>query len=215
MHASPPTPRRSRGRPRNDEIPAIEEVLLGAALDEFVAHGYGGASLARIVGNAGVSKTTLWSRYAGKEALFTAIMKRQIERTDGAAMLLTSNGGQPALARGLARYANHMLAVSLEGEMADVNRLIASESVRFPELGVAAVQRTMIGVGQIADFISHCTRADPIPCRNPESVAEIFIGALRGWHSTTIIACRKPSRKRREAFVERLVELLLAARGTW
>src|SRR3546814_5695128 len=49
---------------------------------EFCTHGYGATSLNQIVRAAGVSKTTLYARFASKNELFRAIMHEQIERID-------------------------------------------------------------------------------------------------------------------------------------
>ena len=156
--------RRTRGRPRRAEVQAIDEVVLSAALEEFIAHGYGGASLARIVRNAGISKTTLWSRYPGKTALFRAIMQLQIAKANGTGVLLP-RGRTPDLKQGLSANGNHMLASALEGELAAVNRLIAAESARFPELGTASVERTVEGVRQSRRLHSplHARRSGAVP----------------------------------------------------
>lgn len=206
--------RRTRGRPRREDVAAIEGVLLDVALQEFLTHGYGGASLARIVRNAGVSKTTLWSRYADKAALFRAIMSRQIERLDGANVLMP-DGGPPELERGLLTYATRMLHAAVEGELAAVERLLATEAARFPELGKAAVERSIVGVRQVAEFIRICTSNDALPCRDPEGVARQFIGALSGWQGMQSLACTTATKAMRESYAARLVELLMAARAAW
>lgn len=192
----------------------IEGALLDVALKEFLAHGYGGASLARIVRNAGVSKTTLWSRYADKAALFRAIMQRQIDGM-GSGELLAPGGARPELASGLRTYARRALHAAVEGEMAAVERLLATEAARFPELGKAAVERTMLGVRQVTEFIRACTRDDPQPCRDAEGVARHFIGALQGWHSMQQLACTTASKQQREVYADRLVELIMASRPAW
>ena len=65
--------RRPRGRPRPEEVADIEDKLLTVALQEFQEQGYGAASVTRIVKTAGMSKTTLYSRYPSKEQLFRAL----------------------------------------------------------------------------------------------------------------------------------------------
>ena len=54
--------------------------MLDVALREFLQLGYGSTSMTRIVQAAGVSKTTLYSRYPSKEDLFRAIIYEQIDR---------------------------------------------------------------------------------------------------------------------------------------
>ena len=71
--------RRPRGRPRLEDVADIENELVEVALSEFLKHGYGGTSMATIVKAAGVSKTTLYSRFASKEDLFIAMMKKMVQ----------------------------------------------------------------------------------------------------------------------------------------
>ena len=108
------TPNRARGRPKLEDVAAIENRLLDVALAEFTAHGYGGTSMARIVKAAGVSKTTLYSRYASKEALFRAIIHHQIDRL-AAPSHLRARTGLLDLEQGLTTYANSALDFSLRG----------------------------------------------------------------------------------------------------
>jgi AcrR family transcriptional regulator len=207
-------PRRLPGRPKPDDVAAIESSLLSIALQEFLAHGYGATSLTRIVNAAGASKTTLYSRFSSKEELFRAIMHQQIARLDVAAPL-KPRSGRPVLEKGLKAYANHMLEISQKGEVLAVNRLIFSESNRFPELGAAAAERTELGINRISAFICECALADGIPCKDPEGVAEAFILMIRGWYVSVMLTNRKVPAAHREQWIERAVHTLLSARSDW
>jgi AcrR family transcriptional regulator len=205
---------RSRGRPTLEVVAEIESHLLAIALKEFVKHGYGATSMTRIVKAAGISKTTLYSRFSSKEQLFRAIMERQIDRIGGATAL-RPQPGKPDLERGLKAYANRMLDLSLKGDLLEVNRLVYSESNRFPELGAAATERTEVGINQIAEFIQECAAADKLPCRNPRSAAEVFILMLRGWYVNVMLTNRKIAKEVREQWVDDAVHALLSARRDW
>jgi TetR/AcrR family transcriptional repressor of mexJK operon len=207
-------PKRARGRPKLEDVAGIESKLLDVALKEFVKHGYGATSMTRIVTAAKVSKTTLYSRFSSKEDLFRAIMHQQIDRI-GANAALKPASGRPDLAHGLQSYANRMLELSLKGSLLEVNRLVYSESHRFPELGAAAAERTEVGINQIADFIEECASADALPCRDPRAVAEAFIHMLRGWYVNVMLTNRKVSPDTREQWVKRAVHALLCSRGEW
>jgi AcrR family transcriptional regulator len=206
--------RRTRGRPKLEDVAELESKLLAVALKEFMQHGYGGASMARIVRIAGVSKTTLYSRFPSKELLFRAIIREQIEHLS-AATTLRSVEGRPSLEQGLLSYADRSLATSLEAEHLQVNRLIYSESHRFPELGKAAAERTEMGVQQIAGFIRERAEADRVPCRDPEGAAEAFIFMLRGWYVNVMLTNRKVTPAQRRQWVERAVHALIAGRAEW
>jgi TetR/AcrR family transcriptional repressor of mexJK operon len=208
-----PGKRITRGRPTQQDAAARESQLLSVALREFLRHGYGGTSMSQIIQAARVSKTTLYSRFSTKEALFRAIVQQQIGEMDAESILETD--GEPDLRVGLAAYANRILEQSLQGDMLEVNRLMYSESARFPELGVAAGERTDMGIKRIAGFIKRCATSDGIPCKNPAAVAEVFILVVRGWYVNVMLTNRKVSNAQRRAWVERCVHTLLAAREEW
>jgi TetR/AcrR family transcriptional repressor of mexJK operon len=205
---------RARGRPRQDEVASLEQGLLAVALQEFIAYGYGGASLSRIVKAAGVSKTTLYSRFESKEQLFRAIMQDEIQRL-GAAATLQPSGQRRGLEEGLKAYANHMLRLNLQGDLLAVNRLIASEAHRFPEVASAAAERAELGIKRISTFIRECASADKIPCKDPEAVAEAFIFMLRGWHAHVMLRNGNISSTQRLRWIDRTVHALLASRADW
>lgn len=206
--------RRSRGRPKLEQVADIERLLLDVALEEFLEHGYGGASVSRMVRKAGISKTTVYSRFSSKEEIFHAIIERQIERLSPAELLITKSGPL-GLEEGLRRYADHMLNVSMETELMGVNRLMYSESHRFPELGAAAAMRTRLGIKRIAEFIRNCAAEDNRSCRDPESVAEVFILAIRGWYIDVMLTNRKVTPKQRKQWVDRAINVLLSPCEQW
>jgi AcrR family transcriptional regulator len=206
--------RRSRGRPTLEDVEGLESKLLAVALREFVKHGYGGTSMRRIVQIAGISKTTLYSRFSSKEQLFRAIMRQQIKRLSAT----TSRSPHPIrlkLEKVLMVYANHMLKISLSGDLLEVNRLIYGESHRFPELGSAAEERTRLGVRQVAALIRDHARADRLPCSDPEGIAEAFIHMLRGWYVNVLLTKTKVPAAQREQWVERAVRALISGRRDW
>jgi len=192
----------------------IENMLIEAALEEFLEHGYGSASLDRVVKRARVSKTTLYSRYASKEELFRAIVYQQINRINPASLLQVDSHSF-SLEEGLKSYANTMLELNLKGEMLGVNRLINSESGRFPELGTAAAERTQLGIDRISRFIADCAKSDGIPCRAPDSVARAFILMIRGWYTHILLTNQKVTKTQRQRWVEEAVHVLVSSRRDW
>lgn len=206
--------RRPRGRPRLEDVSAIDEKLVTIALAEFQKHGYGATSMNAIARAAHVSKTTLYTRFPDKESLFRAIMREQIKRL-GRTRVLHLLSTCTDLAAGLEAYANHMLDLSLKGGLLKVNRLIYSESDRFPELGAAAAERSRLGISEITAFIERCAAADRIPCRDAESVAEAFICMTRGWYVDVMLRNRTVPPGEREQWVRRMVHVLVSSRRAW
>lgn len=209
-----PPVKRSRGRPRLEDVEDIENILLKVALQEFLQHGYGGASVSRIVRNARMSKTTVYSRFSSKEALFHAIMEKQIEQL-APERILAPDGDKLNLEAGLKAYANRMLEFSLKKELVGVNRLMYSEAHRFPELAREAERRSRLGIKRISEYIAACAEADGIACNDPESVAEVFIQMIRGWYIDVVLSDRPVTLKQCSNWVDRSVHVLLAARQQW
>src|SRR5947208_10423607 len=73
-------PKPLRGRPRD---PARCQRILEAARRHFSAHGLERASVDAIAAEAGVSKMTIYSHFASKEALFEAVVRDRIGRVVG------------------------------------------------------------------------------------------------------------------------------------
>jgi len=162
----------------------------------------------------GISKTTIYSRYSSKEALFNAVIGRQVERL-ASATSLKDDGKWLEIGMGLRAYANRTLEISLDGELRQVNLLIYSEAPRFPELGAAAAERSRKGVQQIAEFITECAERDGLRVRNAEAVAEAFIFMLRGWYVNVLLTNQTVTAAEREAWVESAVHTLLCGRSDW
>lgn len=57
-----------------------QEAILAAAGDEFAAHGYGGASLNRIIEAAGISKGSLYYYFDDKADLFASVIEEVVRR---------------------------------------------------------------------------------------------------------------------------------------
>jgi hypothetical protein len=108
-----------------------------------------------------------------------------------------------------------MLDLSLKGDLQHINRLIYSESHRFPELGAAAAERSRLGVSEIAAFIERCAVQDRIPCKDPEAVAEAYICLTRGWYADAMLRGQVVPPGEREQWVRRVVHILVSSRRDW
>ncbi|MGB3621809.1 MAG: TetR/AcrR family transcriptional regulator C-terminal domain-containing protein [Ketobacter sp.] len=205
---------RPRGRPRPEDVGAIESKYLEVALKEFLQYGYGDAAMARIAQAAGGSKTTLYSRYPSKEDLFRAIIFDQIARASPEAAL--RSGAAPlGLEQGLKSFANHMLEHSLQADQIAVNKLMYSESYRFPELGVASAEKTNRGILRISAFIRESASRDRVPCANPDAVAKAFIFMIRGWYIHHLLTDTTVTDKERKQWVDQAVNTLVLSREDW
>lgn len=68
-------------RARFDNLePVRQEAILAAAGEEFATHGYGGASLNRIIEAAGISKGSLYYYFDDKADLFASVIEETVQR---------------------------------------------------------------------------------------------------------------------------------------
>ena len=207
-------PPRPRGRPKADDINELESRLISVARQTFVANGYGATSIAAIARVARVSRNTLYARFPTKAELFRAIIDQQIANTDFGGRE-DSRQRDKSLEATLRRYAEHQLRASLSQEIVQLNRLIYSESSRFPELGAAASARMQIGVLQVAEYIRDFAERDGVPCRDPQGVGEIFIVALKGWYGDVTLTNRDVSGPEIREVVDTVVRIFLGGRASW
>ncbi|MEY0244691.1 TetR/AcrR family transcriptional regulator [Morganella morganii] len=120
---SPLTPKGQRRR----------HAILTAAADVFILHGYEGTTLDMIIEQSGGSRSTLYTSFGGKEALFLAVIEHLISgifedneeeepeaATDAETLLYTSGR----------RYLNSIVHPQSLG----LYQLILAESQRFPQI---------------------------------------------------------------------------------
>jgi TetR/AcrR family transcriptional regulator, mexJK operon transcriptional repressor len=207
-------PRRPRGRPKAEDVEALEARLIAVARQAFVLNGYGATSINSIARSARVSKNTLYARFPSKAALFQMIVARQIASVNEE-LRPASSEQEESLADKLRAYSNAALRTSLSRDMLEINRLIVSESYQFPELGEAARARFHIGVQHVARLIAVCAERDRIPCRRPDAVAELFLCAMTGWYSTIMMANLNVTDAERASWVDSAIAIFLAGRPGW
>ncbi len=207
-------PRRTRGRPRLADVADLERELLDVALNEFLKSGYGGTSMATIVKAAGVSKTTLYSRFSSKRELFLAIIQKLIS-SKHVSHLVEIEEGPLELETGLKAYGNRALEFGSRRMIRGLDRLICSEAHRFPELGEAASRQVENAVAVVSGFIAKCAIAENIPCANPDIHAEVFVRMLRGFQVESLFTGRESDPVWREKFVDHAVHMVLVARKDW
>ncbi len=99
----------------------------------FMRLGYDGTSIEAVAEAAGMSKRTVYARYADKSALFGAVLRGLIERC--LVPLTPFRSSTEALEPTLLEIGRHMLTSALAPETVSLHRIIIAESQRQPEFG--------------------------------------------------------------------------------
>jgi len=123
---------RQGGRPSRDASEQLGELILDAATELFLTHGFGATSIEAVARCLGISKRTFYHRYPDKPALFSAVVHRIIKRLRPAAGIPLIEGADLQMV--LERLATFILRAALSPQALALHRLIVAESARFPEL---------------------------------------------------------------------------------
>ena len=209
--AGPFVPR--RGRPTQEQVAKIEKTIVLVAKQLFLENGYANTSMEAVAAETGMSKGTLYARYSTKADLFRAVVADRLVAWN------PDSPPPPANEVDIHIYLNRFGMAMLRGmshpEVVAFDRLILTESNRFPELAEEFINQGYARVvGELSTVIGESGNAAGHGVRDAEGVARTMMSALAGWHraETTI---RDLSDEDCRAFVSRLVEILMAGRVSW
>jgi AcrR family transcriptional regulator len=108
--------------------------MLAVARALFLEHGYGRTSMSAVAARIGGSKTTLWTYFPSKEALFLAVASDLIDEYAGhIADKLTFDGPFDQCLR---NFGCNLLASLTSPPVTALMRIVAAEAVAIPGLGI-------------------------------------------------------------------------------
>ncbi|MFY9761211.1 MAG: TetR/AcrR family transcriptional regulator [Xanthobacteraceae bacterium] len=161
------------GRPSREFAGEVDQRILDAARRVFLERGLAGASIDEIAATARAGKPTIYARYPDKEALFAAVVMRNvattIERLESAVPAGTT------IEERLASAATTLLHSALISDTIDMCRVGISEARRFPELATSvhrrARQRGEDTIRRILGEVAQSDEGDALPAFRPEQLA--------------------------------------------
>ena len=147
-----PTPRGRSGRPPSSRAGEVDGRILDAASQLFLARGLEGTSCDQVAELARAGKASIYARYANKEALFAAVIKRTSEQSLAAAHRVSTD---LPLSDRLVEVGASMIEHALRSSEVALMRLIIAEAARFPDLAmhVDAIGREG-GIRRVAEAIA-------------------------------------------------------------
>ena len=155
--------------------------VLAAARKIFLANGFSLATTDMIQQAAGVSKSTVYSHYPNKEALFRAVVDAECERFVEMARELRFSDQN--LKANLTEMGTAYLEMALSPDTLAIIRIIVSEAPRFPEL---ARRFYLSGPGAMNNFVSEMLEAamakDQLDLGGVgrDTAASLFMNMVRG-----------------------------------
>ncbi len=204
----------ARQMPAEKSRPDKHDAITKAASETFLAEGFDRASLDQIAQRAGVSKQTIYSHFADKQALFLAICSELTEKLTIPLRRPRSKTGD--LRSILQRLGEDAMAMMLHPASLDLHRLIIGATARFPELGQAAYEA---GAGRmitdLSALLAQRSRSGDglsrvLAREEADRLAEQFIGMLRGFHQVRgLLGIERAPPAECKTYVAACVDLLL------
>jgi TetR/AcrR family transcriptional regulator, mexJK operon transcriptional repressor len=180
------SPRRgSGGRPTREEAQRLDARLLEVATRLFMERGYEGTSIDAVAEAAGASKPTLYARYRDKRDLFAAVLRGRIRRwlapIAAAAEAQASATCTENIEATLHELSRQMLTHVLAAECAALQRILAAQAVRFPELATLANEEGWLrAVRGVAVLLRQFQARGEIAVGDPELTASLFLNLVLG-----------------------------------
>lgn len=158
--------------------PKAEQVL-DAAAAVFLEQGFGAASMDAVAQAAGVSKATVYAHFAGKDALFAAIIERACLRH--AEILSGGDTDQTDVEAVLHSVGSNFLGLLLTPQTLAIFRVVVAESARFPSLGRIFFESGPRRVlERLEGYIRFAASHGRLSVEDPHRAAEHFLGLLKG-----------------------------------
>ena len=204
-----PAPTAAPGRPKDMEKHAA---ILEAAMQLFPARGYDGVSVDAIARAAGVSKLTVYSHFADKEALFRAAV------TECCAQLLPHRLFEPepglAVREALLRIARAFTDLMFDDRAIRLHRVMvaqADQGSRLAEMFFATGPNAALQ--EMETFLRHAHAGGSLHVPAPAQAAGHFFCLLKGVRHMRVLVglCPMPDPRERDAHVDDVVGLFLRA----
>lgn len=156
-----------------DRASVRRSAIVAVALQVFLEHGYGGASMSLIADRVGGSKGTLYNYFSSKEELFLAVSQ------DKGAELYRSLKSLPEptgdLTQDLFNIGLSMLSIVASEEYLSFYRLIIAEAARVPVIGKMAYDsRRSTMLEPLCERIRHAMAMGDLRVSEPMDAAEVF-----------------------------------------
>jgi AcrR family transcriptional regulator len=202
------------GRPTAERVEAIDRNILAAAREAFLAFGFEAASMEAIAAAARVSKSTLYSRYAAKDALLRAVVEVQI--ADWQAERDRDRGPMPSDFKQRLAYHARLLMESLAWDgVRAFDRVLRDATGPARDLARALYETAYRqAIDDLTQEIVLGTHDYPAPPRDPPRVAEMLIAIITGWH-TVHDTVMPVTADEAATYAEHAVDVLFAGRSAW
>ena len=197
-------------RPRNADGQRTRQLILDAALDLFAEKGYFGTSLREVAATVGVRESALYNYFAGKEALFDALL---VAQQDLKAERLTPLAEAPIVdgRTTLLQFAYATLDSFTQPQEQKLFRILMSDGVRLAKVGrINLYERMGHGRNRLNDIMQRLIREGWLRRADVNLLSLSFVSPLVLWRQLHAINADLPIIRNPRAFARQHVDLFLA-----
>jgi AcrR family transcriptional regulator len=195
-------------RPKNADGQRTRQLILDAALDLFAEKGFFGTSLRDVAKAVGVRESALYNYFAGKDALFDALLAaHQHSKAERLAPLVdgpTTDGR--ALLERLALSTLEDFVLPREQKFF---RILMSDGIRLAKVGRISVERMGQGRERLHDIMRRLIDEGWLRRADVNVLGMTFISPLIIWRQLHAIDPDSPMIKNPRAFAQQHVEQFL------
>ena len=197
-------------RPRNADGQRTRQAILDAALDLFADKGYFGTSLRDVASAVGVRESALYNYFAGKEALFDALLDAH-QTTKRERLAPLAEGPIKDGRTLLVRLAQSTLDSYVEPREEKLFRILMSDGIRLAKVGRLNLHERMgHGRERMLDIMSRLIREGWLRPADVNMLSLAFLSPLIVWRQLHAIDATLPIIKNPRAFARQHVDQFLS-----
>jgi TetR/AcrR family transcriptional repressor of mexJK operon len=185
-----------------------EEKILEAAAEAFLELGYAGTSMDLVAQRARASKTTIYTRFPSKEALFAATIAAHCVAR-GLAYSFEELLALPPEAA-LRQIGGRFLDLILSPEAIRMEQIVTGEAPRFPEVArIFYEQGPQRVLALVARYFDEARARGLVAVADPAFAARQFLMALKAPNCEEMMGLGPLPSEARGEFIEKAVRLFL------
>ncbi|TLX70630.1 TetR/AcrR family transcriptional regulator [Pseudomonas nicosulfuronedens] len=174
-----------RGRPNRQQAEQRHVHLLTLAREHFLAEGFGAATIDRIAAASGVSKSTIYAHFGGKEGLFRAVTKRSCHAPGAALQQVRIDGRRPAEVIG--EFIRVLIDEARDPDSLALLRLAIFESPRFPDVAQAIHQASLETLEPLRAYLSHLQQTGELGAGDMDLAAQDLASLCTGGYGFLLL----------------------------
>jgi len=186
--------------------------ILNVARDQFLKNGFTGTSIDSIVEIVGGSKSTIYSHFGNKEALFAAVV-RASGHTPETKDFPVTNGN---IRDELIAFAKDRAERALSSNNIAMMRIVIAEAARQPELAELFFRNAPEPTySALRNYLVQATNRGDLSIKDPRQASEQFLGELLQWRLLSALLGMPETlpTKNIDAKIVTLVDTFIASNG--